>query len=126
VCITDSKAEATDFLDNARHQIRLSQSLRYREELIDGTMLVEKPYKSEPPIEELARHMPIGDAETVAERLAGIISEARPRHMLLHFQAGASSQKTALKSIEQFATRVRPMIEKAIGPLDKVGIERAA
>ena len=43
------------FVDNARHQIRLSQSLRYREELIDGTMLVEKPYKGEPPIEELAQ-----------------------------------------------------------------------
>ena len=44
--------------------------------------------------------------------------------MLLHFQAGASSQKTALRSIEQFATRVRPLIEKALGPLDKLGIER--
>ena len=46
--------------------------------------------------------------------------------MLLHFQAGASPQKTALKSIERFATQVRPMIEKALGPLDKLGIERAA
>ncbi len=126
VCITDSKAEAADFIDNARHQIRLSQSLRYREELLDGTMLVEKPYKDEPPIEELAKHVPVGDAETVAERLTAIISAARPRHMLLHFQAGASPQKTALKSIEQFAARVRPMIERALGPLDKLGIERAA
>ena len=49
VCITDSKAEAASFIDNVRHQIRLSQSLRFREELIDGTMLVEKPYKNEPP-----------------------------------------------------------------------------
>ena len=126
VCITDSKAEAADFIDNARHQIRLSQSLRHREELIDGTMLVEKPYKAEPPIEELARHIPVGDAETVAERLTELIRAARPRHMLLHFQAGASSQKTALASIEQFATRVRPLIEQALGPLDELGIERAA
>ena len=58
VCITDSKAEAASFIDNARHQIRLSQSLRHREELIDGTMLVEKTYKGEPPIEELARAHP--------------------------------------------------------------------
>jgi alkanesulfonate monooxygenase SsuD/methylene tetrahydromethanopterin reductase-like flavin-dependent oxidoreductase (luciferase family) len=96
VCITDSKAEAASFIDNARHQIRLSQSLRHREELIDGTMLVEKTYKGEPPIEELARHIPVGDAETVAERLTELIRAARPHHMLLHFQAGASSQKTAL------------------------------
>ncbi len=126
VCITDSKKEAADFVDNARHQIRLSQSLRYREELLDGIMLVEKPYKDEPPIEELARHLPVGDAETVAERLTALIGAARPAHMLLHFQAGASPQKLALRSIEQFATRVRPMIEKALGPLEKLGIERAA
>jgi alkanesulfonate monooxygenase SsuD/methylene tetrahydromethanopterin reductase-like flavin-dependent oxidoreductase (luciferase family) len=126
VCITDSKAEAENFMDNARHQIRLSQSLRFREELIDGTMLVEKPYKGEQPLEEFERHVLIGDAELVAERMTALIGAARPRHMLLHFQAGASSLETALRSIERFATQVRPMIEKEFGPLDKLGIERAA
>jgi alkanesulfonate monooxygenase SsuD/methylene tetrahydromethanopterin reductase-like flavin-dependent oxidoreductase (luciferase family) len=124
VCITDSKAEAASFMENARHQIRISQSLRFREELIDGTMLVEKPYKGEPPLEEFARHVLIGDAEMVAERMAALIGAARPRHMLLHFQAGASPQKTALRSIEQFAAKVRPMLEKELGPLDQLGIER--
>jgi alkanesulfonate monooxygenase SsuD/methylene tetrahydromethanopterin reductase-like flavin-dependent oxidoreductase (luciferase family) len=124
VCITGSKTEAASFMENARHQIRLSQSLRFREELIDGTMLVEKPYKGEPPLEEFARHVLIGDAETVAERMAALIGAARPRHMLLHFQAGASPQKTALRSIEQFAAKVRPMLEKELGPLDQLGIER--
>jgi hypothetical protein len=46
--------------------------------------------------------------------------------MLLHFQAGASPQKTALRSIDQFATRVKPMIEKVLGPLDQLGIDKAA
>jgi hypothetical protein len=61
VCITGSKAEAQDFIDNVRHQIRLSQSLRFREELIDGVMLVEKPYRNEPASEELAKHVLVGD-----------------------------------------------------------------
>ena len=126
VCITDSKVEGDSFMENVRHQIRLSQSLRYREELIDGTMLVEKTYKGEPPLEEFASHVLIGDAGMVAERMAALIAAARPRHMLLHFQAGASPQKAALKSIDAFATKVRPMIEKALGPLDRLGIERAA
>ena len=126
VCITDDKSEAASFLDNVRHQIRLSQSLRFREELIDGTMLVEKPYKNEPPLEDLGNAVMVGDAETVAERLAATIGAARPRHMLLHFQAGASSQKLALRSIEHFASRVRPMIEKQLGPLANLGIDRAA
>ena len=126
VCITDSKAEAASFIEHARHRIRLSQSLRFREELMDGTMLVEKPYKDEPPIEEFAKHVPVGDAATVAERLTALIRAARPKHMLLHFQAGASPQKTALRSIEQFSSTVRPMIEKELGPLASFGIEGAA
>ncbi|NJO36030.1 MAG: hypothetical protein HC869_26125 [Rhodospirillales bacterium] len=126
VCITDDKAEAASFMENARHQIRLSQSLRFREELIDGTMLVEKTYKGEPSMEEFAKHVLIGDAQMVAERLTALIGAARPKHMLLHFQAGASSLKTALNSIERFATKVRPMIEKELGPLDKLDIQRAA
>jgi alkanesulfonate monooxygenase SsuD/methylene tetrahydromethanopterin reductase-like flavin-dependent oxidoreductase (luciferase family) len=120
VCITDSKAEAASFMENVRHQIRLSQSLRFREELIDGTMLVEKPYKGEPPMEEFAKHVLIGDAGMVAERMAAMIGAARPRHMLLHFQAGASPQKPALRSIEQFAAKVRPMLEKQLGPLERL------
>jgi alkanesulfonate monooxygenase SsuD/methylene tetrahydromethanopterin reductase-like flavin-dependent oxidoreductase (luciferase family) len=126
VCITDSKVEAADFIDNARHQIRLSQSLRFREELIDGIMLVEKPYKGEPPSEELAKHVLVGDAHTVAERLTALVRAARPKHMLLHFQAGASPQQMALRSIEQFAQRVRPLLEKELGPLDRLAGEAAA
>jgi alkanesulfonate monooxygenase SsuD/methylene tetrahydromethanopterin reductase-like flavin-dependent oxidoreductase (luciferase family) len=126
VCITRSKAEAQDFIDNVRHQIRLSQSLRFREELIDGVMLVEKPYQGEPSSEELAKHVLVGDAETVAERLAALLAAARPKHVLLHFQAGASPQATALRSIAEFAERVRPLLEKELGPLDRLGIEAAA
>jgi alkanesulfonate monooxygenase SsuD/methylene tetrahydromethanopterin reductase-like flavin-dependent oxidoreductase (luciferase family) len=75
---------------------------------------------------ELAQNVLVGDAETVAERLVALVRAARPKHMLLHFQAGASPQKTALRSIEAFAERVRPMLEKALGPLDRLGIEEAA
>src|SRR5262249_48250001 len=125
VCITGSKAEAQNFIDNVRHQIRLSQSLRFREELIDGIMLVEKPYKNEPSSEELAKHVLVGDAETVAARLTALLAATRPKHMLLHFQAGASSQRTALSSIAAFAERVRPLLEKALGPLDRLDIEAA-
>lgn len=121
VCITDSKAEAADFIDNLRHQIRLSQSLRRREELIDGAMLIEKPYEGEPPLDVFSASVLVGDATTVAERMAGLIRAAEPVHMLLQFQAGASPLATALKSIERFAGDVVPMLERALGPLDKIG-----
>ncbi len=124
VCITDSRAEAADFVDNVRHQIRLSQSLRRREELIDGAMLIEKPYDGEPPLDVLANSLLVGDAASVAERMAALISAAEPVHMLLQFQAGASPFATALRSIERFAGEVVPMLERAIGPLEKIGATR--
>jgi alkanesulfonate monooxygenase SsuD/methylene tetrahydromethanopterin reductase-like flavin-dependent oxidoreductase (luciferase family) len=124
VCVTDSKAEAAGFIDNLRHQIRLSQSLRHREELIDGSMLIEKPYKGEPPLDAFTSSVLVGDADTVAERMAGLIRAAEPVHMLLQFQAGDSSLALALKSIERFAGEVVPRLERALGPLDRIGAAR--
>ncbi len=127
VCITDSKAEAADFIDNLRHQIRLSQSLRRREELLDGAMLIEKPYQGEPPLDVFSQSVLVGDPTTVAERMTALIQAAEPVHMLLQFQAGASSQALALTSIERFAGEVRPMIERALGrPLADVGTRHAS
>jgi alkanesulfonate monooxygenase SsuD/methylene tetrahydromethanopterin reductase-like flavin-dependent oxidoreductase (luciferase family) len=126
VCVTDSTAEAADFLDNVRHQIRLSQSLRLESQEIRGGMLAEKTYPNEAPIEQMASHMLIGDPHTIAERLVAEIRRASPCHYLLHFQAGASSLATALRSIERFAGEVRPLVEKAVGPIERIGMSSAA
>ena len=117
ICITESKAEAEDFLENVRYQIRLSQSLRRREQALKGGMLVEQPYRGEPSLEEMARHLLVGDADTVAERMLAEIRLTRPHHYLLQFQTGAVPHATALRSIARFATDVQPRLEKAVGPL---------
>ena len=128
VCVTDDRAVARDFLDNVRHQIRLSQSLRHRQQTIADGMLAEKPWEGEASLEEMARHMLVGGAETIAERMAAEIRAAAPCHYLLQFQAGDSSQRLALASIERFAAEVRPLLERAVGPLDRIGggVTRAA
>jgi alkanesulfonate monooxygenase SsuD/methylene tetrahydromethanopterin reductase-like flavin-dependent oxidoreductase (luciferase family) len=121
VRVTDSTAQARDFLDNVRHQIRLSQSLRHRQQAIDGGMLVEKPWEGEASLEDMAQHMLVGSPQAIAERIAEEIRRAQPCRYLLQFQAGASPQKLALDSIGRFAAEVRPLIEKAVGPLDRIG-----
>lgn len=126
LCVTDSRAEAREFLDHARYQIRLSQSLRRREESIKGAMLIEKPWAGEMSIEEMEQHMLVGSAETIAERMAAEIRRAQPYHYLLHFEAAGSSLAWALRSIEAFATRVRPLLEKEFGPLERIGEPVAA
>ena len=131
VCITDSKAEAQDFIDNVRHQIRLSQSLRFREELIDGTMLVEKPYRNEPPREELARHVLVGDAETVAERLAALLERSAPQaHAAALPGRGIAAEDARCAPLRPFAEGVRPLLERESGtarpPRDRRGGLRRA
>jgi hypothetical protein len=49
------------------------------------------------------------------------IKAANPCHYLLQFQASGTSLPLALRSIERFATQVRPLLEKALGPLERIG-----
>ncbi len=126
MCVTDSRDEAARFLGEVRHQIRLSQALRHREQSMQGGMMVEKPWPGEPTIEEMARHMLVGSPEVIAERICAEVAAAQPCHYLLQFQAGASDLGTALRSIDRFAGEVRPLLEKALGPLDRVGVAQPA
>ncbi|MBW8270545.1 LLM class flavin-dependent oxidoreductase [Caldovatus aquaticus] len=121
VCIADSREEVMRFVEHSRSQVRLSQSLRRREELMDGAMLVERPYENEPTLEQMADNLLVGSPEVVAERIAREVRLVRPDHYLMNFSPGGSDQATALRSIERFATEVRPLLEKALGPLDRIG-----
>ena len=53
-------------------------------------------------------------------------TSASPCHYLLQFQAGGSSLAAALRSIERFAAEVRPLLEREVGPLDRIGLAEAA
>jgi alkanesulfonate monooxygenase SsuD/methylene tetrahydromethanopterin reductase-like flavin-dependent oxidoreductase (luciferase family) len=121
-CITDRKDEAQRFAENARYQTRLASSLRRREEAMDGTVLRDKPYPGEPPLEQLLANLPIGDVELVTERLIAEIRAAQPAHICFNFQCGDVPIATALRSMERFATEVRPRLERALGPLDRLGM----
>ena len=78
MCVTDSKAEALEYVDNARHQMRLAAALRRRAEVMDGAMMIEIPIPNEIPLEAMAENLLVGDAETIAERLADEIQAAQP------------------------------------------------
>ena len=121
LCVSDSRAETLDYVDNARHQIRLASALRRRAEVMDGGMMTEVPMPNEPSLEEMAQNLLVGDCETIAERLVAEIRAARPSHIMFHFQVGSSSHKAAMHSMERLMTEVRPMIERELGPLSALG-----
>lgn len=121
-CVTDDPQEAARFLENARWQIRLSQSLRRREQAMDGGMLIEKTWDGEPSIEEMGAHMMVGDAATVAARLAAEIRAANPCHYLFQMQVGDIDPAVALRSIDAWQRQVKPLLEREFGPLDRIGL----
>ena len=55
---------------------------------MDGGMLLEKAWEGEPSLEEMGAHMMVGDAATVAARMAAEIRAAAPCHYLLQVQVG--------------------------------------
>ena len=115
--ITDSKEEGLRFAENARYQSRLASSLRRRQEVMEGTVLVDKPFPDEPPIEQIHQDLLIGDVETVAEKLAGEIRATHPVHMCFSFKVGATPHKAAMRSMELMIGEVKPRVERALDPL---------
>ena len=77
-------------------------------------------------LETIADNLLVGDCETIAEKLTEEISRVRPSHMMFHFQVGESDYQKALKTIELFASDIRPMIEKTLGPLANFGAHTPA
>jgi len=81
--ITHSKEHGLRFAENARYQSRLASSLRRRQEVMQGTVLVDRPFPDEPPLEQIHRDLLIGDVETVAEKLADEIRATTGSYVLL-------------------------------------------
>ena len=125
MCVTESRDETMDYVDNARHQMRLASALRRRAEVMDGAMMNEIPIVDEVPIEDMADKLLVGDCETVAQRLCDEIRASRPSHMMFHFQVGGSSHAQALKTMEKLMGDIKPLVERELGPLPSIGTPTA-
>jgi hypothetical protein len=96
--------------------------LRHRREtMIDDYMVDEAPFPDEPSIDQIAKNVVVGTAEAVAERLCQEIELYGPRHMSLYFAVGDLPSAAVMNSMEQFSTKVVPMIEAHFGkPLAEI------
>src|SRR5205807_10548987 len=119
-CITNSPDEGMRFAENARYQSRLASSLRRRQEVMQGTVLVDVPFPDEPPLEHIYNDLLIGDVETVAEKLVAEIRATKPVHVCFSFKVGNTPHAAAMRSMELMIGEVKPMVEKALGPLGRV------
>jgi alkanesulfonate monooxygenase SsuD/methylene tetrahydromethanopterin reductase-like flavin-dependent oxidoreductase (luciferase family) len=113
--ITNNREEGMKFAENARYQTRLASSLRNRQEMMDGIALVDVPAKGEEALETVHANLPIGDVETVAEKLVAEIRVAKPAQLSFSFKVGNTPHNAAMRSMELMIGEVKPRIEKALG-----------
>jgi alkanesulfonate monooxygenase SsuD/methylene tetrahydromethanopterin reductase-like flavin-dependent oxidoreductase (luciferase family) len=114
-CVTESRAETEAYLRAARHQLRLALALRSRQEQLDGGLLIERPAAGEASLEEMARNLAVGDAETVTARLLADLEASRASHLMLNIQTIGSTMAQAERTVAVFAREIRPALEQALG-----------
>ncbi|MEX2617221.1 MAG: LLM class flavin-dependent oxidoreductase [Alphaproteobacteria bacterium] len=121
-CVSDDRSVIDRYVDGARYQQRLAVSLRTRKEvLVDDYMVADVPFEGEPEPERIEQNLLVGNAEHVAERLCREIELYGPRHMNIYFQVGDLPSRATIASMEQFTTKVIPLVEKHFGrPLAEI------
>ena len=122
--VTDDKAEALRAAEAARYIRRVAMSMRNNVARLDGAFLQEIPAADEPPLEEIASRLVVGDADTCAERLATEISALQPVHISCFMGLPAMPQARILRSMERFGSEVMPKLERHFGGLAHIGHPR--
>ena len=112
---SDNKAEIDSYLDCARFQRRISESLKYRRsQSDDGYMIKEVPSDTDPTMEQLRANLPVGSVNQVIDKMLQEINILRPKHIAVQTQLGDFDQKTMLKQIELWGERIIPAIRKEL------------
>ena len=112
---SDKQSEIDAYLDNARFQRRISESLKYRRaQTDDGYMVKEVPSPTDPSMDDLRRSLPVGSVNQVIDKMLEEISVLRPKHIALQTQLGDCDQKTMLRQIELWGERIIPAIRKEV------------
>jgi alkanesulfonate monooxygenase SsuD/methylene tetrahydromethanopterin reductase-like flavin-dependent oxidoreductase (luciferase family) len=112
---SDNSAEIDSYLDCARFQRRISESLKFRRsQSDDGYMIKEVPSETDPTMEQLRTNLPVGSVNQVIDKMLEEISILRPKHIALQTQLGDFDQKTMLKQIALWGERIIPAINKEL------------
>jgi alkanesulfonate monooxygenase SsuD/methylene tetrahydromethanopterin reductase-like flavin-dependent oxidoreductase (luciferase family) len=110
VFVTDRRAEALQAAEGARYIRRIATSMRNRSAKLDRAFLQEEPASDEPPLDEIASRLLVGDAEEVTEKLAREIGTLKPTHISCFMAIPGMPQARVLRSMERFGAEVMPRL----------------
>lgn len=113
---SNNESELRSYVENARYQRRISEALKFRRaHSDDGFLVKEEPGQNEPSLDEIRANLPVGSVDYVIERLVEEIRILKPKHIALQTQLGDFDQKTMLKQIELWGSRIIPAVRKELG-----------
>ncbi|MCX5513960.1 LLM class flavin-dependent oxidoreductase [Kaistia algarum] len=123
--VTDDPKDALIAAEHALSVGRLATHLNSPAPKLDGSMLDPPPLPDEPPLETVRDFIIAGDPHHVAERIVAEIRAFDPHHYSTFFQFGDLPIAMARRSLERFGAEVIPLIEREVGPLDRIGRREA-
>jgi alkanesulfonate monooxygenase SsuD/methylene tetrahydromethanopterin reductase-like flavin-dependent oxidoreductase (luciferase family) len=113
---SENEAEIQSYVENARYQRRVSEGLKLRRaKSDDGFLVQEEPGTNEPSLEQIRANLPVGSVDYVVERLVEEIRILKPKHVAIQTQVGDFDQKTMLKQIELWGSRIIPAVKRELG-----------
>jgi len=113
---SDNDAEIVSYIENARFQRRLSESLQHRrQQSSDGYLITEQASPNDLSLETIRANIPVGSVDQVIDRLLEEISVLKPNHIALQTQVGDFDQKTMLRQIELWGSKIIPAIKRELG-----------
>ncbi|WP_158742392.1 LLM class flavin-dependent oxidoreductase [Acidisphaera sp. L21] len=111
IFITDDPAEARIAAQGVLRMARTALSLRDEIPPREGAWLRSVPFETEPTLDWLLEHSPIGPASKVADILARDIALLHPTHMSLYMGFTPFPQPRVMTAIERFGTEVLPLLK---------------
>jgi alkanesulfonate monooxygenase SsuD/methylene tetrahydromethanopterin reductase-like flavin-dependent oxidoreductase (luciferase family) len=112
---SDNESEITSYLDNARFQRRLSESLKFRRaQSDDGYLMKEEAGPNDMSLETMRENLPVGSVNQVIDRMLEEITILKPTHIALQTQLGDFDQRTMLRQIELWGSKIIPAIRREL------------
>ncbi len=112
VFVSEDRRIVRQAAEHMVHFMRRMRSLRDEYPARDGLHFRSIPFEAEPDIDYILANAPIGDPETVAERLAQDAAALRPHQLSLHMSYTWLPQSTVLRSLKLFGERVLPKLRE--------------
>jgi len=114
VFVSEEKAVVRQAAEQMVHFMRRMRLLRDEFPARDGLYFRSVPFEGEPDADYILSNAPVGDPETVAERLARDAAQLRPAQISIHMSYTWLPQATVLRSLELFGTRVLPLLRQPV------------